>query len=264
MTTEVITTTPADTATETAAGPTELEQARRSLKRWRIAAIALMVAVVLGLLGSCALVLLVSPFSPALELLGGGMNEPDQTAKLKASIKKAYKSDLESVTVKRVKDPMGAPFPYSFLEGGGHMYEVQYRLKGSDVPFAGVLYDPSMSTIGGFIPPQGSLKNRMPLDRLYKLMAAYKAETSEPLGGVTRYGSEEMMMEAPSSSVPETLTVDGKDYPTEQLWMAREGLTEAKESAIFDGGQTNALVFFEDPKTGEFVYVGTEPTFSPF
>lgn len=90
-------------------------------------------------------------------------------------------------------------------------------------------------------------------------LTAYAAATPSPLGGVRRYGDSPMEM--PGQSVPRTIKSGGRRYRTDELWSAKEGaLIEGDSMSIDDSAYSEGTmhVFHEDPKTGEFSYLGTE------
>jgi hypothetical protein len=114
----------------------------------------------------------------------------------------------------------------------------------------------------GMLPTKGSLVSRMSPEKFDRLLAAYADETKSPLGAVRRYGDESYFSET-GSKVPDELTVGDRTLPTKELWSAVEGRIIKGDSVDMSGDSDysrNALIFWEDPATGEFAFLGTEPT----
>lgn len=183
---------------------------------------------------------------------------------VREEFKSALGSRLESIAVREVSIDFGSPpFPYSLLRGetGEKMTYVEYRLKGSPVLVAGMLGgpfggDPSRS---GMLPTRGSLASRMTDQQFQRLLSAYAAETKEPLGSVRRYTDRPYMQ---GGDVPEKVAVGARQYPARELWSAVEGRLVKGDRVTFSDESMfgrDALIFHEDPKTGAFTYLGTEP-----
>ena len=139
---------------------------------------------------------------------------------------------------------------------------VQYRLKDSDVVVADIVGGPfgPDPTSMGMLPTQGSLQSRMTPEQFDRFLAAYAGETTAPLSGVRRYNDRaEMMM--PGSVQGGVVRVGDKKYNAGDLWAAAEGMTVEGDTVGMDVWSTSrkALIFHEDPKSGAFTFLGTEP-----
>lgn len=249
-------------------GPSTAELARsvRNLRRWMI---ALTVVVALTVMGGAAMA--------GVALWGivgiGAMSDPtaptDAMAdKVRDEIKSALGDKLESVDVRAVEFDYGGkpPFPYSLVDGVGDSKSiyVEYRLKSSPTLVAGVLEGPMGMDISssGMLPTRGSLASRMTDEQFAGILKAYAQETKAPLGSVRRYSDQSAMYEGKTSS--DMVPVGAKEYPSKELWSASEGIVvKGDRVSLSDTApyQRKAYVFHEDPKSGEFTYVGTEPAF---
>jgi len=233
----------------------ELLRRNKVLRRW---VIALSVVLALVVVGACGIVGMTAytGFYGASMMSSG---EPeDQVAAIKSKIEKAYGDDLADVSVKAVEVDSGVPFFLSGFSGiDQHAYAAEYTLASSSVKFATVLMDESSMGYSGFLPLHGSLASRMSSEQLESLLKAWSAETDDPFGGVRRYTDSDMMMM--EESVGATITLGGKDYPSQRVWAATEGTVVKGDELKFDGlMELDALVFFENP-AGEFVFIGREP-----
>jgi len=225
------------------------------LRRW---VIALSVVLALVVVGGCGIIgTTVYTGLYGFSMMSSGEPE-DQVAAIKSKIEKAYGDDLADVSVRAVDVDMGMPFFLNGFSGmSEHAYAAEYTLASSDVEFATVLMDESAMGYSGFLPLDGSLASRMSAEQLDGLLKAWDAETDDPFGGVRRYTDSDMaMME---ESVSATITLGGKDYPSQRVWVATEGTVVKGDELEYDGmGELDALVFFENP-AGEFVFIGREP-----
>lgn len=68
-----------------------------------------------------------------------------------------------------------------------------------------------------------------------------------------------MMMPGPAPQ--STVQVGKRKYQASDLWAATEGMEVTGDTVGMDVWNTNrkALIFYEDPKSGEFAFLGTEP-----
>lgn len=233
----------------------------RRLRVWLIALTSVVVIVVIGALTVVSLMAL-SLGSISSEATG---TSDEQVASIKREISNALGDRLQSVEVRAVRVEYGEePFPYSLLSGGGEESPyVEYRLKGSSVLVADLLGGPygNDASASGMIPTQGSLASRMTQEQFDRLLAAYAVETESPLGAVRRYGDKSDLMDSGAGSVPDEVTVGNKTFKTAEMWSATQGrvvkgdtINLADESSFM----RKALVFREDPTTGEFTFLGTE------
>jgi hypothetical protein len=185
-----------------------------------------------------------------------------QVAEARADVENAFGDRLESVDVRIVQVDLpeealaGAPDD----AGPPPTLYVEYRLRGFETPIAGTLTDPYTSVASsGLVPTKGSLVSRMTDEQFDALLVAYAKATPSPLGGVRRYGDSPMEM--PGQVVADTIKSGGRSYRTDELWSAREGaLVKGDHMSLDDSAYTEgtAHVFHEDPKSGEFTYLGTE------
>lgn len=212
----------------------------------------------------------------AIAVIGSGMmfpyDEPDESTRqqLEKSIKDAYGDRLTGLSVEEVEiewddSEMGfGPFG-PFLFGGGPPDEAlafSYGLTGTDVKFANVITDVESLSYGGMLPTRGSISNRLTEEQLLALAKAWSAVSSDPIGGVERYGRSEMVsME--EASLPPTITVGGKDFASKDLWLVSAGAV-AVDGKVSPDEQTTARVFSFDPAAKTFVYVADEPGYSGF
>lgn len=242
---------------------TALTTSVRRLKVWLAVLSALVGVAVLGLCGVA--VMFVGTFGVGMEM--EPMSEETVT-EAREAFENAYGERLDDLEVRAVSIDYGmAPFPFSLLPGEGEAEQaiyVEYRLKDSDVVVADIIgmWGGDVQS-SGLLPMHGSLASRMSEAQYDRLLAAYGEQTRKPLGAVRRYNDPgDMMME--SGSIPESVTIGDKAYPSKELWSATEGQTvegdtfEPNEG--FGAFSRNALVFHEDPKTGVLTYLGTEPT----
>ncbi len=236
-----------------------------SVSRHRVWLIVLSAVLVLSFLGIIGMgVLVVGPFMGGFAVSSGASEE--QIDEAESEIQQAYGSRLEDLEVRVVEVKYGgAPFPYSLMDGDTmkSLY-ISYGLQGSDVIIADLL-DVDMFggdlSMTGMLPTKGSMVSRMTPEQFDKLLVAYSAETEKPLGSVRRYGDEPFFMET-GQTAPEEVTVNNETFPTKELWTAAEGrIIEGDSVDMNDGAYMGgvALIFHEDPETGEFTFLGTEP-----
>jgi hypothetical protein len=185
-----------------------------------------------------------------------------QVAAARAEVEEAYGDQLESVTVRvvRVDMPEEAAADVAMGEGPPPLLYIEYRLRGFETVIAGTTMDPySTAAAAGMLPTKGSLLSRMTEEQFEVFLAAYAEATSAPLGGVRRYGDSPVM---PGQVTADTVKSGGRTYRTDELWAAREGALVDGDTIGFDDPafmQATAHIFHEDPRTGEFTYLGTEP-----
>lgn len=236
-----------------------------SVRRHRIWLIILTSVLALMTAGIVAMVMLaVGIGSFASESLG--VSE-ESVAKAKQEVEGAYGDRLKKIDVRSVEvDYGGTAFPFSLMSGGSmkSLY-VEYSLKDSDVVFADLLSSGMFGegvASSGMLPTKGSLVSRMSPEKFDRLLAAYSAETKTPLGAIRRYGDDSYFSET-GSKVPDELTVGDRTLPTKELWSAVEGRIIKGDSVDMSDDadySRNALIFWEDPATGEFAFLGTEPS----
>gem|GEM_PF-3400713 len=241
--------------------PVQLAGDLRRLKRWLV---VLTVLVALLLAAAIAAAVLIPraihdqqqstygvPFGPTA----------DQVASTRKEVEAALGDRLASlearlVTMEFVDPSMPAETPEE------QFIYVQYRLKDSGVLVADLVGGPLGTDPAsmGMLPTQGTLQSRMSEEQFARLLAAYGSETAAPLSNVRRYNDRtELMM--PGSAPGNTVQVGKRKYRASDLWAATEGMEVAGDTVGMDVWSTDrrALIFYEDPKTGEFTFLGTEP-----
>jgi hypothetical protein len=186
----------------------------------------------------------------------------DQVATTREEIESALGGSLEGLDVRLVTMKFDdASMPADVPSEERFIY-VQYTLKDSGVVVADIVggpFGPDPMTMG-MLPTQGPLQSRMTPGQFDRFIAAYAHETTSPLGNVRRYNDRaEMMM--PGSAPGEVVRVGNKKYKANDLWAATEGMTVEGDAVGMDVWSTSrkALVFYEDPKSGAFTFLGTEP-----
>lgn len=245
---------PVGAESETERGLTDLAQRVTGLRRW---VIALSIVSVVSLLASCSvLVFTGTGILGLLSFMPGQEVSPDQ---IEESIRKAYGPELGDLEVREVRVDYGEGM---LLEGLGGMpgkaCAVEYSLKGSDVTFASFFADEMSLGYSGFVPVQGSLSSRMTTEQLMRLLEAWADETDDPVGGVRRYSDSDLMMMEGSAQA--TITLGAKEYSAQRVWVASEGARVKDDTAKVDAmAELDALVFYENPKTGAFEFIGREP-----
>lgn len=248
-------------AADEAADTTSFEALQKSVRKHRIWLIVITIALsLLLLLNGCSLVM-----NFGFGMFAGPRIEEGDIQQTKNQVKDAYGKRLKSVEVRTVKASYeGMPFPYSILEGGlSETLYIEYTLNDSKVVFANVLTEGPMGNdvaASGLLPTKGPLTSRMTAEQLDHFLEAYAKETRDPLGGVMRYGDGLYAMEM-GGRTPDEIKVGDKEYATEDLWSATKGLVVSGDKADMDmmGMESSALVFREDPETGEFTCLGTQP-----
>lgn len=237
----------------------------RSVRRLRVWLAVVTAVVSLFVVGACASgALMLTGFSMMGEEFAGVTEE--QVAATRREFELELGDRLERIEVRAVAIDYGeAPFPYAFLEGSTDektLY-VEYKLKGSDVLVADLVGGPmgEDAVSSGILPTEGSLNSRMTAEQFDRLLAAFAAETKSPLGVVRRYNDPPMWV-GDESPVAAEVTVGTKEYRSKELWSATQGrIVEGDRVDVeHDTGTRQALIFHEDPKTGVFTYLGTEPS----
>lgn len=232
-------------------GDVDLARKVRNLRRWLLAVTAVFALSVLAI-GAFAW-LFVSRFAG----MEGPVVKPEQVAEIRQEYEKALGPRLAQLKVRAVRVDYGdAMGPVPFFTPREELVYVEYRLKDSKVVFA------NLGGPGGevdLLPSRGSLESRMTDDQFAALLRAYEAETAAPFGGVHRY--TDRGFDGPSNvSASDALTVAGKKYPQDELWVVSEGVVVEgdtfKPNEVMHGSR--AMVFHEDPKTGAFVFIGTD------
>lgn len=239
----------------------------RGVRRWLTCLTILVALLTLSVcgVGGCAAWGMYDPFG--MTPWGYESEEGDMTASIEEDIRSGFGSDVESVEVRRVEVDWGEPMmfgdPFMPTESA---YAVQYRLAGADVLCATVvspMMGASLQEIG-LVPPRNAISSRMDTDRFIELLAVYADNTQAPFGGLHRYTSDDMMMGG--GPLPETITIDDREYASGNLWMAVEGTVLEGDTYDMDHmeSDTDALVFYEDPETGGFEFLGVEAYWGPF
>ncbi len=237
-----------------------------SVRRIKIWLTILSVIMGIALIGACGIVATAVLGIAGLDS-GGPQVDKAEVESVKAEFQTALGDDLESLEVRAVSMNFGdAPFPFSILSGGSggeSAIYVEYRLKSSPVVVADVLGGPFGNNPrgSGMIPTKGTLASRMTDEQFSRILAAYAAETKSPLGTIRRYNDQSEMMDGPSTT-PEKIIIGNKEYKSGELWSAVEGKIIEGDSVDMNTGDfgepRTAFVFHEDPKTGEFSFLGTE------
>jgi len=185
----------------------------------------------------------------------------EQLASTREDIESAYGDKLDTVEVRRVTMDYGDPMMPLAAGGEEQLIYANYRLKGSPVAVAdivGGMFGPDAASMG-MLPTEGSLTSHMTLEEFGRLLVAYAAKTSTPLGNVRRYDDSTMAMMT-GSAPKSVVSVGDKKYKTSDLWAASEGLAlEGDQVGVEEMGSRKALIFYKDPQSGEFTFLGTEP-----
>ena len=253
---------PASPEGEVLARMEALKSSVRRLWIWLIVVSVVLACVVVGVFVAVAGV-----YAPMLGFSDESMGAtPETVTKTRQEIQNAYGDRIGNLTVRTVKvDEMGLPFPYSMASGtDSKSLYVEYTLKDSNVVVADLMglgpYGDNISA-SGMLPTKGSLVSRMSPEQFDRLLLAYGRETKSPLGSVRRYGDAPFEGEG-GAVTPDEVTVGGKKYSTKELWSANEGRVITGDSVDLNDESDfnrNAFIFREDPATGEFVFLGTEP-----
>jgi hypothetical protein len=236
----------------------------RRLKIWLgilTGIVALLIVCTIGAVGMSVVGLGIIP--GALQDMPGGPSVSDT----RQQVQDAFGSQIQRLEVREVtQDFGGPPFPYSLIDGSSGMKTVyvEYQLKGTDVVVAGVLGDGpfgSDAAASGMIPTKGSLASRMTPDEFKRLLAAYGAETRSPLASVRRYNDQSIVEPDGNSAAQATVTVGSKDFAAKELWIVTEGKIIKGDKVSTDEMMMGrkAYVLREDPATGAFTSLGSEP-----
>jgi len=185
-----------------------------------------------------------------------------QLATARQEIQSAYGDTLDSLDVCRVTMDYNDPSLPAGAGGEEQFIYVNYRLKGSSVVVADIVggpFGPDAASMG-MLPTQGSLTSRMTQEKFDRLLLAYAAETSAPLSNVRRYNDSIAMM-VPGAPQNGVVPVGDKKYKASDLWAASEGLLVEGDRLGMEtlGASRKALIFYEDPRSGAFTFLGTEP-----
>jgi hypothetical protein len=237
--------------------PDSVQELKRSVRRLRIWLGVVTAGLVLLLLGSCSPIAIIA----VLAATSNGAPSQSEIASLRSSVQSGLGDRLSSLEVRSIsiKDPT-TPFPFSAF-GLGHDIYIQGQLKGSGVTIAATVPQGSDPAASGLVPTQGALTDRMTDAQLDRFLAAFHHETSQPFGGVTRYSPQNS-----SAAASGTVTIAGTAYPLQELWSATIGrLVSGNSIDLVSSGSntTQALVFWENPKTGEFQFLGKESASDP-
>lgn len=243
-------------------GPS-LADLAKSVRRHRIWLIALTVLMMLPVLLSC-FSLLAIPM--ALDGFVGEMSiDDEQLERARDEVEEAYGDRIKELDV-RVVTTRYDDMPFSFLSGAMNEESLYIECELED---SGVLVADVISVVfgiedlsgSGIIPTKGNLASRMSDEQLDAVLEAYAAETDAPLGSVRRYTDPGQMYDE-SSPAPDEVRIGKTAYPSQELWKISEGLVVKGDTV--DGNSDELFtrqghVFHEDPETGEFTYLGTEP-----
>lgn len=248
--------------------PTDAESLRKSLRRHRIWLIVITVVMSLLLIVNGFILLMTWGIGAGIGMSGPEVGDA-AVKQAEQEIRGAYGSRVKDIDVRTVKMDYGMSisFPFSLMAGeSGESLYASYRLKDSKVVFANVLIEglPGEDIAAmGMLPTKGPLSSRMTEKQLNSFLKAYAAETSKPLGGITRYGQGRYALDT-GSRVPEEIRVGDKSYATDSLWSAVEGKVVTGDKVDMDLADemgTNVLVFEEDAKTGEFTCLGSDSSY---
>lgn len=235
---------------------------RRQLRWIRIWLTVLTVVIVL-LVGGGGLAAF-GAWTYAREFIGGPsgtQSEEDRSKEMEATIRRAYGSDVESVRVRRLTVDYGASSGIPFMpRERSSAYFVTLALRGEPVQVRGFA-DPEDAELGGLVPMRGSMAGRLTLDEVKSLMSAYAAESNGAMGRVGPYYDPEM---SDQQSAPAKISVSGKDYPTSSVWRVSPGVAEPKGDTLDMNGRMDMevgddLIFYRDAKSGNWVFLGSEP-----
>lgn len=192
-----------------------------------------------------------------------GMTVSDeQLATTQAEIENALGDMIADVEVRRVTMTFDDPSIPAEAAGEEQFVYVSFRLADSGVVVADILggpYAPDVSSMG-MLPTQGSLRSRMTEREFARFLAAYADETTVPLGSVRRYDDRAEMGMMPGTVQSDRIRAGGKSYKVEDLWAATEGLLVEGDTIGMEemGTMRKAFIFYEDPKSGAFTFLGTE------
>ncbi|MBE0475711.1 MAG: hypothetical protein IBX62_01220 [Coriobacteriia bacterium] len=238
--------------------PSSADELAASIVRHRTWLIALTVVVVLMILTACAPVALLFGIGGLVD----GTEAPSdaQLQSVRQRIEDALggrlaDADVRAVTV--VYDD--APFPFPLLTGGEQVIYLEASLADSDVVIADVIASSQELASSGLLPTAGRLTERMTGEQFDRLVAAFAVQTDAPLGPVFRY-IERLAMEV--DPIPEEVRVEDREYRVAELWSATVGRRVEGDRLDLGADASDvreALIFHEDPETGQFTYLTTEP-----
>ena len=247
-----------------AAAHAELAGALRRLKTWLIVLTALVALLVAAMIVAAvwvpraiddkdqeSLSSFAGPFGPTA----------DEVAATREEIQHALGDKLQSLDVRLVTQKIDDPSAPADIPDQQFIY-VQFQLKGTNVTIADVVggpFGPDVAAMG-MLPTQGSLQSRMTTGQFDRFLAAYARQTTSPLSNVRRYNDRTMMM-APGSVQASVVKVGEKKFKASDLWAATEGMTVEGDELPMDmwSSDRQALIFYENPKSGAFAFLGTEP-----
>ena len=247
---------------EGVAAAQELVTAVRRLKAWLIVLTVLVALLAAAAIAAAILVPRAIDDRQAEVYAGPIGPSADQVASTREEIETAFGGSLEDLDVRLVTMKFDDPSMPADVPADERFIYVQYRLKDSGVVVADIVGGPFGSDPAsmGMLPTQGSLQSRMTPEQFDRFLAAYAGETTAPLSNVRRYSDRaEMMM--PGSVQGGSVRVGDKKYKASDLWAATEGMTVAGDTVAMDVWSTSrkALIFYEDPESGAFTFLGTEP-----
>lgn len=244
------------------ADASDLAGALRRLKTWLIVLTVLVALLVAAAI--VAAILVHRAIRDRQDPASAGIMSPTagQVASTRQEIETALGDQLEGLDVRLVTMKFDDPSMPADAPGDQQFIYVQYHLRGSGVLVADMVGGPfgPDPTSMGMLPTQGSLQSRMTPEQFDRFLEAYSDETTAPLSGVRRYNDRAEMM-APGSVQAGSVRVGNKKYRASDLWAANEGVTVDGDTVGMDVWNTSrkALIFYEDPKSGSFTFLGTEP-----
>ena len=247
---------------DAARDPSELVTAVRRLRVWLIVLTVLVAALVAAAIVGAVLLPGRIGNGNGGEYAGAPTVSDAQVAATRQEIEKALGDQLAGLEVRRVTMSFDDPSLPAGVPNEEQFIYVKYQLKGSSVVVADVLGGPFGDDPAsmGMLPTRGSLVSRMSEEKFRRFLAAYARETSAPLSNVRRY-NDRLQMVQPGTVQQSVVPVDGKNYRASDLWAAAEGLLVEGDHLGMEamGTDRKAFIFYEDPKSGAFRFLGTEP-----
>lgn len=253
--------TSSDAATNDGAG---VEAAIRRLRVWLIVLTVLVaVLVAAAIAGAIWLPGQIDDDAEEAEVYPGMTVSDDQLATTRGEIENALGGAVADLEVRRVTMTFDDTSIPAEAAGEEEFVYVSFRLVDSGVVVADIVGGPYSHDVSssGMVPTQGSLRSRMTERQFERFLAAYAEETTAPLGNVRRYNDRAEMGMMPGSVQSDRIRAGGKSYKVEDLWAATEGLLVEGDTIGMEemGTMRKAFIFYEDPKTGAFTFLGTEP-----
>jgi hypothetical protein len=225
----------------------------RSVKRLRVWVIVLTVVVSLLVLGSCAPLALVG-LAMGTAGMGGPSPSPTNLSSVRSEIQTSLGANLASLQVRSVEVSYPEVSEIPFFSAKEHLVYVEAHLKDPDVVIADVLGFAGSPTESGLLPTKASFASRLSDQQYLALLRAFRAKTDRPVGPISTYA------DSSHGSADTTVAIDGRYYPASQLWSVTVGrrVSSDRTFEVKPGARRDCLVFWEEPGTGRFEYVGTE------